>query len=350
MTDEAPGIGSNAIPVFVITGFLGSGKTTLLNHLVRHPGMSDAALIVNEFGQIGIDHELVDSAFENTILMDSGCICCSIRGDLIDTIGDLFAKVAAGQLPAFSRIMIETTGLADPAPIIHALDGTDDIAARCRLGAVVTLVDGQLGLTQLSGQREVACQIAAADVAVISKADLADGTTIGKLTARIEALNPGIPVLTVTQGEIDPDRLFGTANMSRLRVTRHERAGGGAHRAHEHRRHGDDPDHHHGEIRAVSLEVKHRLSWDRLRFFLETVFSLRGDAFLRVKGIVHIEGADKPLVIHAVGNAFSEPRTLDREPAEDEVSRLVMITTGLDNPALLKTFEALVLGTGRGTG
>lgn len=333
--------GSNAVPVGVITGFLGSGKTTLLNRLIRHPGMSDAALIVNEFGEIGIDHELVDSAFENTVLMDSGCICCSIRGDLTDTIGDLFAKVAAGQLPAFSKILIETTGLADPAPIIHTLGGSDDITARCRLQAVVTLVDGQLGLAQLSEQPEAASQIAAADVALISKADLAGGAAIRALTARIDSLNPGLPVLTVTRGEIDPDLLFETARLSETRIADAPPAGGG--HGHEHHRHGNAPDHRHDGVQAVSLEVEHPLSWDRLRLFLETVFSLRGSAFLRVKGIVFVDGREKPLVIQAVGNAFSEPRILDRGQTGNGVSRLVMITRGLDSAALRDSFRALVL-------
>ncbi len=175
----------------VISGFLGSGKTTLLNRLIRHPAMADAALIVNEFGEIGIDHALVDSALENTVVMDSGCLCCTIRGDLMDTIDDLFAKVDAGLLPRFSKILIEPTGLADPGPIVHALDQMEAEGHPCHCNAVVTMVDAQQGLRQLEEHEEAARQIAVADIVLLTKTDLAPDSAVDDADAGDRRAQPG---------------------------------------------------------------------------------------------------------------------------------------------------------------
>jgi G3E family GTPase len=337
--DSVPG---NRVPVSVITGFLGSGKTTLLNRLVRHPGMADTALIVNEFGEIGIDHELVDSAFENTVVMDSGCICCSIRGDLTDTIGDLFANVAQGRVPPFSRIVIETTGLADPVPIVHALSGEPVITDRCRLDTVVATIDAQNGARQMDEHEEAVRQAAVADVALITKADLVPPDQVQSLARRLERLNPGLPIHVVHFGEIDPDLLFevGAGAVERIAGTLIEQP-------HDH---GDDHDHdhdldvnRHGDIRAHTIQTAEPLPWDRLRLWLETVFSLRGADFLRLKGIVQVVGEDRPVVIQAVGNTFSPPRALARWPGGLRGSRIVLITRGLTPGDLQRSFDAFVI-------
>ena len=181
---------SAVIPVFLITGALGSGKTTLLREMLACPDMQDTALIINEFGAIGLDQMLVQSAIENILLMEDGCLCCSIRGDLIDTIGGLFAKVELGEIPSFGRIIIETTGLADPGQIIQDLVTARGVANRIRLAKVVTTVDGVLGLSQLDQNEEVVQQVIHADLCMITKCDLIDGETLSVLTRAISGFNP----------------------------------------------------------------------------------------------------------------------------------------------------------------
>jgi G3E family GTPase len=349
--DSVPG---NRVPVSVITGFLGSGKTTLLNRLVRHPGMADAALIVNEFGEIGIDHALVDSSFENTVVMDSGCICCSIRGDLIDTVGDLFANVAQGRLPPFSRIVIETTGLADPVPIVQALIGEPVITERCRLDSLVTTVDAQNGARQMDEHEEAVRQAAVADIALITKTDLVPPDVVRSLAHRLARLNPGLPIHLVQHGEIDPALLFdgATRAVERIAAMGNDAPADEAH-AHDHE-HGHDHDHdhdhihdadanRHGDICAHTIQTAKPLSWGRLRLWLETAFSLRGADFLRLKGIVQVTGDDRPVVIQGVGNSFSPPRALARWPAGVRGSRIVLITQGLAPEDLQRSFDAFVI-------
>ncbi len=334
---------SNRVPVSVITGFLGSGKTTLLKRLVRHPGMADTALIVNEFGEIGIDHELVDSSFENTVVMDSGCICCSIRGDLVDTIGDLFANVAQGRLPPFSRIVIETTGLADPVPIVHAITGEAVIADRCRLDSVVTTVDAQNGIRQLGAHEEAERQVALADVAVITKTDLVSPDAVQDLARRLDRLNPGLPAHTAAHGDIDPDLLFEGSARAVERIGAALADGHHEHDEHHVHAHSHDPDvNRHGGVRAHTIQAAAPLSWERLRLWLETVFSLRGAEILRLKGIVEIEDQDRPVVVQAVGNTFSPPCLLADWPAGERGSRIIVIAQGLAPEDIERSFSVFV--------
>ena len=198
----------NRTPVSVITGFLGSGKTTLINYLVSLENLRDTALIINEFGEIGLDHILVESSFENTLLLENGCICCSIRGDLVDTISDLFTNVSNGKIPAFSRIIIETTGLADPRPIVISIDENPALRDRVRLDSVISTVDGVLGKNQMEKYQEASIQIASSDVLLLTKGDISDNTTLENLIGAANDINPTAPIREIVDGCIDPDELF----------------------------------------------------------------------------------------------------------------------------------------------
>ena len=197
-------------PVSIITGYLGSGKTTLLNRLLRDPGMARAAVIINEFGAVALDHLLVATPNENTVLLANGCLCCSIRGDLVGTLADLLAKRGAGGIPAFDRVLVETTGLADPVPVLRTLASEEAIAPRLRPGAVITMVDGVNGEAQLDDCPESVKQAAVADCLVVSKSDIAVPAALSRLRTRLTRINPGAQLLEAVRGAVAPGPLFGT--------------------------------------------------------------------------------------------------------------------------------------------
>src|SRR5215475_4544193 len=205
MTSTEP---SSLIPVTLLTGFLGSGKTTVLNHVLKQPDMAATAVIVNEFGEIGIDHLLVERASEDVVLLNSGCLCCTVRGDIVDTLTNLFIDRVKGKVPFFTRVAIETTGLADPAPILHTLMTDPIVAARYMLDGVVTTVDAVNGAGTLDRQPEALKQAAVADRLVLTKTDLADADAVAGLKARLAALNPAAEVAAAAQGIVDPAVLF----------------------------------------------------------------------------------------------------------------------------------------------
>ncbi|MGH7126309.1 MAG: CobW family GTP-binding protein [Stellaceae bacterium] len=317
----------------LITGFLGSGKTTLLNRLLRHPGMGDTAVIVNEFGEVGLDHLLIETALDNAVLLKSGCLCCTLRGDLVDTLGSLFDRRQRGEVPAFRRVLIETTGLADPAPILHALMADSVVTRHYRMDHVITTVDAVNARDQLHEHYESAKQAAVADRLVLTKTDLASPSEIAAVTARLRAINATAPILTVVDGAIEPDALFGEAeDEPAVRAPEIE--------PHDHQ-HATHDDHRHG-ISSHCLVHEAPLSWPRLARWLEALASLRGPDLLRLKGIVAVEGRAGPVVIHAVQHVLHAPRELQAWPDADHRSRIVLITRNIAPDALEKSFRAAV--------
>ena len=316
------------ISVSIITGFLGSGKTTLLNHLVRQPGMADTVVIVNEFGEIGIDHLLIEQAFEDTVLLENGCICCSIRGDLVDTLTDLRRKVAQGELPPFSRAVVETTGLADPAPILQTLMSDERLQQDFALDRIITTVDAVNALGQLEDFDEAVKQIAVADVLLITKSDLA-ANRIAALQGRLRAINAAAPIAAIDHGQADPDVLFG-----REQVTRDY--GEWLSHSHDHLHDGESG------INSFAIVIDDPLPWTAVRAWLETVASLRGADLLRIKGILNVAGLDGPVVVHGVQHVFYPPIELREWPDPDRTSRIVFITRNLEKHALENALSAFV--------
>lgn len=329
MPDTAAARKPNRIPVSVITGFLGSGKTTLLNHLVSQSGMESTAVIINEFGEVGLDHVLVESAIENILLLENGCICCSVRGDLIDTICDLFAKVRNAQIPDFTRILIETTGLAYPGPIVESLQCDEAVVRRCRLDCVIAMVDGVQGAAQSTQYDEAATQIAQADIVLLSKSDLCTADSLEQLSRDIVRLNPTATIAAVEFGRIDPGQLFRSAGAERPNIATHRLA--------------SDRVHRHGEIMTCSLLHETPLDEARLRNWLAMIYSLRPHAMLRLKGFARLSNSSKPLFVQAVGGIFSPFEWLDEWPDNKPETRLVFIFKGMSPQAVKKSFQRHVL-------
>jgi G3E family GTPase len=301
--------------VSVLTGFLGSGKTTLLSHLLRQPELSRAAVIINEFGEIGLDHELVAASDDTVIALTTGCLCCKVRSDLTETLHDLLRRRDAGALPQkFDHIVIETSGLADPAPILHALMTDAGLAERLTLGSVVTTVDAVAGESTLAREAVSRKQVAVADRIVVSKLDLAGGDAAA-LRRRIAALNPAAPTLRAVQGKIDAADLFGG---SRARRELDAWLGDAAARGHAH---------HDGEIGTYAVVRAAPIRAVALTLFLEGLAEHCGADLLRLKGIVNIaESPERPAVIHGVQHVFHAPTWLERWPSADHTSRMVLIT------------------------
>jgi G3E family GTPase len=322
---------ADRMPVSLITGFLGSGKTTLLNRLLRHPGMADSAVIVNEFGEIGLDHLLMAAVSGEVAVMANGCICCTIRSDLADTLRDLLARRDAGTVPPFARVLVETTGLADPAPIAQILLNNPLVSHFARLDAIVTTVDAVNGATQLREHPQAAKQVAIADRLLLTKTDLGgeDG-----LAARLAALNPAAPVIVALHGAVSPALLFGASPFDPARGIADPRRWLNAHAYHDHGPGGEHEhrhDHHdHGDrIAAFCLAFDDRPRWDAVSAWLAALRRWRGADLLRVKGILALADEDLPVVIHGVHHVFHPPVRLDAWPDADRRSRIVFITRDL---------------------
>lgn len=308
-------------PLTLLTGFLGAGKTTLLNRLLADPAMANTAVLINEFGEVGLDHLFISAPEDDAVLLASGCLCCTIRGDLSRALRDLSARGRD-----FRRVVIETTGLADPAPILHTLMRDPLLLRDYRLDGVVTLVDAVAGIATLDSQEEARRQVAVADRLVISKTDLADAQP---LRARLAALNPVAPILdarTATVAELLDAGPFG-ADGKLPDITGWIAAAGHDHHHHHHH----DVNRHDKRIQALCLRFDTPLPWEGLAGYLEMMAMTQGERMLRMKGILNLKGEPGPVVMHGVQHSFHPPQRLAEWPAgDDRSSRLVFILRDLE--------------------
>ena len=339
--------GNSAIPVSVITGFLGSGKTTLINALLSRPETEELAVLVNEFGEVGIDHLLVREIDENVVLLNSGCLCCSIRGDLITGLRELFLKRVRSEVPEFGRAVIETTGLADPAPIIHTLMTDPLISARYRLDGVIATVDAVLGNGQLDNQQEAVKQAAMAERLVITKPDMVEAESLEQLRHRLHRLNPAAQILVAERGQVLPTRLFNTGLYDpKLRVADveawlQEEAINEQNAKHHGHAHHHDVNRHDERIRSFCLSFDHPIPWNRFTHWMDVLQSTHGENMLRVKGVLNIDDEPGPVAIHGVQHVFHPPASLGEWRTEDRRSRIVFITRDLSRAVVEATWRAV---------
>ena len=310
------------LPVSLVTGFLGSGKTTLLNRLLRRPEMADSAVIINEFGEIALDHLLVEPIAGEAVVLASGCLCCAVRGDLQDALRRLLVQRERGEVPAFSRVLIETSGLADPAPVVQLLLNNPLLGHDLRLDTIVATIDGFGGLGQLEGYAEALKQAAIADRLLVTKTDIAPAAEVEALIGTLRGINPGAAIETVVHGEIDPAGLFGAGLFEQRDPARwlNDRA------FHDHR-------HTHG-ISAFSFVAERPLDWLAFHRWLGDLRAAYGDRLLRVKGVLNVADEEGPVAVHGVQHVFHPPVALRQWPDGDRTSRLVMIVRDLDRETI----------------
>jgi G3E family GTPase len=345
--------GHAPVPVTILTGFLGSGKTTVLNYLLRQPELRGVVAIINEFGEVGLDHLLVETSEERFALLDNGCICCSVREDLTQTLKDLKARSAAGSMPAFHRVLVETTGLADPVPVLHTLMTSADLVDDYRIDGIVVTVDAVNGGRTLSAHPEAIKQLAVADRILVTKADLADARDVASLMHRIGAINLTAMVLRASNGAVDASSLldaglFDPSARSGDVAAWFEAAAvavaqGGEAGAHHHHCDGPDCDHavphaHDAQISSFSLIIDEPIRWAAFSQWLEYVAALKGDDLLRFKGLVNVaEIPGGPVVVHGVQHVFHPPIEMKNWPSADRSTRLVFIVRNIPREIIERT-------------
>jgi G3E family GTPase len=335
----------------VLTGFLGAGKTSLLNRLVTDPALAETAVIINEFGEIGLDHLLVKPIRDGVVLLQSGCLCCTLRGDLVDALEQLLRDLDNGRA-MFRRVILETTGLADPAPVLQTAMVHPYLVMRYRLDGVITVVDAVNGETTLDQHLESVKQAAVADRIVLSKTDLVrSAERTDRLIARLRALNPAAPILDAAAGEATPTHLLGCGLYDPERkipdvkrwLAAEAYADAHAEHLHDHEHHHHDVNRHDERIRAFAFDAATAIPRPMLEMFLDLLRSMHGENLLRLKGIVKIaETPTRPVVIHGVQHIFHPVVELAGWPDGDERTRIVLITRDLDPSAVQKLFGAFL--------
>ena len=363
---------TDLIPVSLLTGFLGSGKTTLLNHLVHQPALHDTLVIINEFGEIGLDHLLVAHSEENVVVeMSSGCLCCTIRGDLQKTLKDAHWRFSRNAERQFNRVIIETTGLADPMPILHTLMADGYIAEHYRLDGIITTIDAVNAMATLDAHPEAVRQAAVADMLLLTKTDLADAPQLAALQQRLAAINPGAAQTPILNGAVDAASLLNLGlfktegktldvqkwlNEEAFKDDAENAEDADAHHGHDHHhghKHDDKHDHKHDDhahdinrhddhIRAFCFTFNDPIDPAMFEEWLTLLMSLKGGDMLRIKGILNLAGRSGPTVIHGVQHIFHPTIELPEWPSADHSTRIVFITRDIDKALIERTFDAFM--------
>lgn len=336
------------IPVIILTGFLGAGKTTLLNHLLRQTEMAETAVLINEFGSVAVDHHLVEKIDDDVILLDSGCICCTVRGDLTRSLTELFMRCLRREIKPIRRVVIETTGLADPSPVIYTLMEDFFLAERYRIDGVVTAVDATHGEGQLAVHGEAIKQVAMADRLLLTKTDLASPEQLASLSARLTAMNPSAPQIRIERGEMPATAILGcglydpagkspdVAGWLAEEKVRDERR-----KAHGHHHH-HDVDRHDAHVYSFALTFTEPLQWPSFADAVGVLLESMGERILRIKGLLNVVGDHKPRVVQCVQHVLYPYTRLDDWPAQapynDQRSRLVFIVRDIDQSLVEQAF------------
>lgn len=360
MTFKPAAIPVDRIPVTLLTGFLGAGKTTLLNHLMKQPDMAGAAVLINEFGEVGIDHHLVEKVDETLMILDSGCVCCSMQGDLVQALKDLSARASKREIPPVTRVLIETTGLADPVPVIYTLMEHPFVAARYVCDGVVTVVDVTHGLQQLGQHAEAVRQVAMADRLLITKCDLTNADTRLALEQRLLALNPGATLTQVRNGVVSADMVFGAGIYTTRGKLPDVAAWMGEEAAREQRarevraqapiawnKQGfrldqvkdaqtQTTDRHDTSVRSFVVEFDVPVKWYGFAAAMGRILLTHGTRLLRVKGLIAVDGSEaQPIVVHCVQSVaypfLRLPAWPDQSPFQDKRGRLVFIVRDMSD-------------------
>jgi G3E family GTPase len=336
MTTEPDGF----LPVNLLTGFLGSGKTTLLKRILSDDTFADTAVLINEFGEIGLDHDLVERVDGDMVLLRSGCVCCTVRGELATALKDLYSRRERGLLPPFRRVIIESTGLADPFPVLSTIKADPVLRNHFRAGNVITTVDAVNGVRQLDTYIESNRQAAIADRLIITKTDLAVDGQVEVLEARLRTLNPDAPILIATDPDLD---LSSLADMHGNASPSNNLSQSGFYCEEPLQLVSADGLPHRAAISSISLRVDRPVDWTAFGLWLTMLLNRHGERVLRVKGILNLKGEERPVAVHGVQHLVHTPVHMEAWPSEDRASRLVFILDGLDGALLKRSFEAFTL-------
>lgn len=328
--------GPGGTTVNLLTGFLGSGKTTLLRRLLRDPFLAQSAVLINEFGEVGLDHHLVERIDETTVLLQSGCLCCTIRGELSEAVRMLQSRRDSGLIPDFNRVVIESTGLADPFPILSTLRADPVLRHHFKIGAVITTVDAVNAPTQIDERPELVKQVASADRILLTKTDLADAADTRAFSSRLSALNPTAALREAHDTDwtaewlMTPERRIESCLSSEAAEVqaRHDHAVG----------HRHDPNRHGDSVQAFSIVADDGIDWTTFGVWLTMLLNRHGSRILRVKGILNLTGEERPVAVHAVQHLVHSPVHMERWDGEPS-SRLVFIVDGLDPALIRRSFD-----------